>query len=230
MDISPFVIYTAFKAYPNNSEKTQGISYIACYEGEHVDFIKEIHDGGILWIQPSSNGWDLLIANSSDHEVAYYIDINTKSIDMTKSWRVKANHPECWYDGWLLQQISENAASWNSTGLAHRVLFDVIQPNLVQKINESGFCSLWTPSEELSTPWFKHEVVCIVNSGDALHFSISFFKASDINMDGKTDSSDLSLVLSRWDTPLGDVNGDGKTDAHDSGLVLAEWRAESSSQ
>jgi hypothetical protein len=100
----------------------------------------------------------------------------------------------------------------------------------VQKINENGFCSLWMPNEALSTPWFKHEVVCIVSPGDALYFSISLFKASDVNMDGKTNSSDLSIVLDGWGTPSGDVNGDGKTDAHDSGLVLAEWREESSSQ
>ena len=59
------------------------------------------------------------------------------------------------------------------------------------------------------------------NLGDALvYIQICI---ADLTGDGKTDLSDLGVLLGAWQTPGADLTGDGNTDLADLGVLLGNW-------
>lgn len=181
----------------------------------------------------NNNGWEVSISNNLDAPIGFYIDLNTKDIDLKKSFRIKAEYSTDIYEQIKAQdnpEVFKKLHAWNSTNYSYGIQFDSLSPKMIhEKENMSIF--IWNPLENqtFSTPWFKNSITTRVDPGKNSFFKLDFFDLEDINMDRNVNSEDLTIVLNSWGTTNGDINGDGKTDAVDSGMVLSKWR-ESSNQ
>jgi hypothetical protein len=165
-------------------------------------------------------GWKIELHNGSDTEEAFFVDMNTQKVDMNKSWRVRLRYPQKSYIQIKDQDVS---AAWNAIVFRHAVSFDTVSPVLLKETTQESI-HLWVKDERnLSTPFIKHSIVVAVPCNESMVFEFDLFKAEDINLDGKVNASDLSIVLGGWGSPRGDVNGDGTTDAKDQALVLAAY-------
>ena len=175
-----------------------------------------------------NNGWEIEIINYSETPFAFYLNIDTKDINLKNSFRIKVEYSIELYEQIKAQEnpeVFKKLHTWNSTNYQYGIQFDTLSPNkIIEKENMSVF--IWNPSENqiFSTPWFKHFIVTKVNPGKNSIFKLDFFAIEDINMDRNVNSEDLTIVLNSWGTSSGDINGDNKTDAIDSGMVLSKWR------
>lgn len=173
-----------------------------------------------IQVSEKDTGWKIELRNDSDAEEAFFVDMNTQKVDMNKSWRVRLRYPQKSYIQIKDQDVS---VAWNAVVFRHAISFDTISPVLLKDTTQESI-HLWVKDERsLSTPFIKHSIVVAVSSKESMVFEFDLFKAEDINLDGKVDASDLSLVLGAWGTPRSDVNGDGTTDAKDQALVLAAY-------
>lgn len=173
-----------------------------------------------IQVSEKDTGWKIELRNDSDAEEAFFVDMNTQKVDMNKSWRVRLRYPQKSYIQIKDQDVS---AAWNAVVFRHAISFDTISPVLLKDTTQESI-HLWVKDERsLSTPFIKHSIVVAVSSKESMVFEFDLFKAEDINLDGKVNASDLSIVLGAWGSPRGDVNGDGTTDAKDQALVLAAY-------
>lgn len=173
-----------------------------------------------IQVSEKDTGWKIELRNDSDAEEAFFVDMNTQKVDMNKSWRVRLRYPQKSYIQIKDQDVS---AAWNAVVFRHAISFDTISPVLLKDTTQESI-HLWVKDERsLSTPFIKHSIVVAVSSKESMVFEFDLFKAEDINLDGKVNASDLSIVLGAWSSPRGDVNGDGTTDAKDQALVLAAY-------
>lgn len=171
-------------------------------------------------VSEKNMGWKIELHNGSDTEEAFFVDMNTQKVDMNKSWRVRLRYPQKSYIQIKDQDVS---VAWNAIVFRHAVSFDTVSPVLLKETTQESI-HLWVKDERnLSTPFIKHSIVVAVPCNESMVFEFDLFKAEDINLDGKVNPADLSIVLVSWGSPRGDVNGDGTTDAKDQALVLAAY-------
>lgn len=171
-------------------------------------------------VSEKNMGWKIELHNGSDTEEAFFVDMNTQKVDMNKSWRVRLRYPQKSYIQIKDQDVS---AAWNAIVFRHAVSFDTVSPVLLKETTQESI-HLWVKDERnLSTPFIKHSIVVAVPCNESMVFEFDLFKAEDINLDGKVNPADLSIVLGGWGSPRGDVNGDGTTNAKDQALVLAAY-------
>jgi len=178
----------------------------------------------LINVSERERGWKIELRNDSDAEEAFFVDMNTQKVDMNRSWRVRLRYPEKAYIQIKDQtKDQEVLAAWNSVHLRHSLAFDVLPPIMLKETTEESL-HLWVRDERsLSTPFLKHSIVVAVPSKETMVFEMDLFKAEDLNLDGKVNASDLSIVLSSWGSGNGDVNGDSTTNAQDQSLVLAAY-------
>jgi hypothetical protein len=173
-----------------------------------------------IGVSEKTMGWKIELRNDSEAEEAFFVDMNTQKVDMNRSWRVRLRYPQKSYIQIKDQVVS---AAWNSVSFHNAISFDTISPILLKDTTEESI-HLWVKDDRsLSTPFIKHSIVVAVPSKESMVFEFDLFKAEDINLDGKVNASDLSIVLGAWGSGRGDVNGDGTTDAKDQSLVLAAY-------
>lgn len=222
--LSAFIVNIAIKLIEGNN-------------GKEIKFYRVVSDTsdccfdddsyGIVRISSKPYGWNVCATNNSSKEEIFMLDINTNNIDMSKPCRIRLSHQVEFYELWSKQQDPsefEKKNAWNYTSFRHRVYFDVLEPIATMQMSSEKIEMAWFSKETLSTPWLKHSCIFALEPGDSMNFSFEKFDITDIDMDGKTDSADLSIVLDAWGTRRGDINGDGTTDAHDSAMVLDRWR------
>lgn len=222
MSTSTYVLMAAFRLNPldptANGEEFWMRDYTTVM-GQTPSMIVANKDLSIQ-VSEKDTGWKIELRNDSDAEEAFFVDMNTQKVDMNKSWRVRLRYPQKSYIQIKDQDVS---AAWNAVVFRHAISFDTISPVLLKDTTQESI-HLWVKDERsLSTPFIKHSIVVAVSSKESMVFEFDLFKAEDINLDGKVNASDLSIVLGAWSSPRGDVNGDGTTDAKDQALVLAAY-------
>jgi hypothetical protein len=178
-------------------------------------------------IEHFTNGYSVAISNKFETMVGVSLGLSHKNLDMTKPCRIKFSYPYSAREQILAQRDPEVMKKSHSIlffNVDYGIFFDTLSPVLVSESNDFSV-HLWTPaSTVLSTPWFKTYYSFKLPTNSSLDFKVEIFEPEDVNMDGKVNSEDLTLVLASWGSASGDVNGDAKTDAVDSGLVLSKWR------
>jgi|LauGreDrversion4_2_1035121.scaffolds.fasta_scaffold00281_6 hypothetical protein len=179
---------------------------------------------------PIINGWSVEFSNNSDVPFAFYLDINTKSIQLGNPCRMKIVYSSNLFDQISAQKnpnVLKQLHSWNSVKYDNYVAFDTLCPIKVQDSNSESIY-IWNPIDaNFSTQWFKHSMTIKVESNSSEFVRLYFFDLEDVNMDRKVDAEDLTIALNSWGTKEGDVDGNGITNAVDTGMILSKWRESS---
>lgn len=177
-----------------------------------------------------TNGYSVSLSNKFETTVGMAIGISSKDVDMAKPYRLKLSYPTVAREQILAQrdpEVMKKSHSCFFFNVGYDIFFDSLSPSLVSETDRFSVY-LWSPpASTLSTPWFRTQYSFKIDTNASLDFKLEIFEPEDVNMDGKVNSEDLTMVLAEWGSAKGDVNGDKKTDAVDSGLVLSKWRSSS---
>jgi len=249
MEIVSFVINFALKVCPNdflstnqvcesyvqivpNFQNLNTIIYFNPISKENEIFsIDHAYDQYSVSSTPYNKGWEIVFSNNSDAPFAFYLDVNTKSIDLSKPCRIKTEYSNEFYDQVIAQNdpnVFKKMHAWNSTAYSNVIQFDTLSPRKIFE-DSSAAMYLWNPRDaNFSTEWFKQSIVVKIDPGNNAFMKIDFFDLEDLNFDRRVNSEDLTIALNAWGGSGGDVDGDGITNAIDTGMILSKWRESSS--
>ena len=224
LDVAMYYLYMGIRLMPTNYDGIKYVESIGQVENDTGTSIT-VKDKLAVVSFTDANGCVLTCVNASDEDVGFFVDMNTRKFDAQKSWRIKVTYPEISFQDIIDQTLGTTMRGWNFFSFKNEVQFDSLSPTVVST-SPTQKVLLWNmPAniEALSTPWIKHCISVNIRKGEVGDFGCHFYKASDINMDGKTDAIDLSIINSNWGNATGDVNGDGTTNAQDTASALADW-------
>lgn len=226
MDVTTFVLYASMRLEPKEIKSNLSSEHMGSIVAQNANMAIANQNCSIE-VSEIAFGYQAKLVNVTNAEIAFFVDVSSNKYDNKKPRRVRMKYTESWYQDWISQTQPNfwvTSAKWNLVHFRNEVNFDSLRADVVVSSSTTEKILLWPGRDSLSTPWIQTSTVAVVPANSSGVFTYEFFEAEDVNMDGKIDSQDLSIVLNSWDTPKGDVNGDGKTNAEDSGMVLGKWR------
>lgn len=227
-----FILMTSFRLSPMDPTTYDDPDFIPrnrlTMVAEAPEFISEGNNSCSVKTEglgDDRTGWRITMFNHSAFDEMFLVDMNTKSIDLNTPRRIRMVYPQ---ESYLQIKDQKPSHEFNNVVFCNRIAFDTQgAKRLSETSTESVY--LWHPTKEdgtkaeFSTPWMKHAIGVSVPPSGRMEFTLEMFRAEDLNMDGKVNAADLSVLLSLWGTPKGDINGDGRTDGTDQGILLGAF-------